>query len=87
MCVVPVTCRRLSLRWYALPGESFSALGRLVRRGDETTRGQITVLGLMASIPNPENRKQYRIVTFCDLRPLERSDLRLLEHAYAETSG
>jgi hypothetical protein len=35
-----------------------------IGRKFETTRGQITVLGLMACIPNPENKKQYRIITF-----------------------
>jgi hypothetical protein len=35
-----------------------------IGRKFEATKGQITVLGLMACIPNPENKKQYKIITF-----------------------
>jgi hypothetical protein len=39
-----------------------------IERKFETKKGQITVLGLMVCVPNPQNRKQYRIV------PIENTD-------------
>jgi hypothetical protein len=43
----------------------FSSVGKLsipIGRVFETKRGHITVLGLLVLVPNPENRKQYRVV-------------------------